>query len=42
MTVRTLLFRAKGYQECLDQSIDSFATSGPGGFAPGEPELYGL
>ncbi len=31
-----------GYQECLKQSIDSFAASGPGGFAPGEPELYGL
>ncbi len=31
-----------GYQECLKQSVDSFATSGPGGFAPGAPELYGL
>ena len=31
-----------GYQECLRQSVDSYAASGPGGFAPGEPELYGL
>lgn len=31
-----------GYQECLRESIDSFAASGPGGVAPGEPALYGL
>lgn len=31
-----------GYQECLTQSIESYAGSGPGGAAPGEPELYGL
>lgn len=31
-----------GYQECLRQSVDSYAASGPGGAVNGEPELYGL
>lgn len=31
-----------GYQECLRQSVESFAASGPGGPVQGEPELYGL
>lgn len=31
-----------GYQECLRQSIESYAASGPGGPVIGEPELYGL
>ncbi|MDA1169468.1 MAG: hypothetical protein O3A36_03965 [bacterium] len=31
-----------GYQECLRQSVESYAASGPGGAVQGEGELYGL
>jgi hypothetical protein len=31
-----------GYQECLRQSVESYAASGSGGLTSGEPELYGL
>lgn len=31
-----------GYLECLTQSIESYAASGPGGAVQGDPELYGL